>query len=562
MASRNGPRPSRLRISRDIATIPLTPNRAPPKVWAIAELREAILSYCDSAFMRKLAIISKEHNYRYNDRGWQELDGIRHLFSILDDSLGVKPTGAGSPVVRIPPRNQLDPYRIDRFLDRAKCVKVVKINSNPDRWIKWDGLGLLLPLVGGTSDRQVILPNAVSCIIHVGRATSTFKVAPLVKLMANPNLRKIWVKPFSLSTHPYCPVEDASAALSAVLAAQDNNPRLEWLGLFPETTENAPQLRTTLLGHFSQISRNLTHCTISAWALSLSTLVALSRAPLVRLEVQGRFAAESDDLSFAATLQLPEDAFGTLDALIVSRVPAQTACHLLATPRVLANIRSLRVEVFPVDDWFVDEHEMYAGVLNRAIEQTPHLTTLCLISSRGEDQEGYFIGARSIEALATKRLNILRLYRFTLEGLGFSRLLAGAEEGWGNLRQLAVMHQDLTPPDFVSLSQLPNLESLSGNISWPLGQREAHPPTSGFAHWLDLTSQFRFGQSCRSTSEDKLLISRICGLLMYMCPNGLSVHFDESPTGAGGSRRTDLNWSTMILTQLAAYGVIVPERYR
>ncbi|EUC61785.1 hypothetical protein RSOL_406230, partial [Rhizoctonia solani AG-3 Rhs1AP] len=394
-------------------------------------------------------------------------------------------------------------------MERARCVQVVKVNNNPNRWIQWDGLDRLLPLINWVDGQAVIFSNASSCIIHVGPATPELRLAPLLRLVANPNLRKVWVKPFSSSSHPYCSIQDANEALSVVHDAQGPNSRLEWLSIFPETTEHAPQLRTTLLSKIAPVASHLTHCTLSAWALSITALEVLARAPLMRLEVQGRFATESGDLSLAPTLQLPENAFGLLQSLLVSYVPVEPVCQLVATPRILANIQALRIEVSPLDDLFIDEDEMYNRILTRVIERTPRLLTLCLISSRNEDSEGYLVGAQVIEALIAKRLDVLRLYRFKLEGLGFSRLLPGVAE-WENLCHLAIMHQDLTPQDLSCLSILPNLSELSGNISWPLGKSEALPIANGFAKWLDLASQFRFGTKYRAIPNYERVVMRIC----------------------------------------------------
>ncbi|KAG8690845.1 hypothetical protein FRC11_008720 [Ceratobasidium sp. 423] len=490
-------RPSRLRISLNTPTFPVVPvaPSSSHQVFGIPELRSMIVQHLDGPELRSLTRSCMNYYDWFNTHAWRELTGLGNLLAILDESLDVHATGPGRPRVEIPQVRKLEPARIARFLNRAGLVKRLKVNGSSKNWVRWDSLDRLPPLVTAINRQGVIFPGVTTCIIQAPPGgVQELKVAPLARLVANPRLRRFWVVPNSSATHPPSSVQDALNTLSILKAAQDNESQIDWLGIFPETVEHAPQLRKAFVEHLAPFAQQLTHCTLSAWALSVPALIALSFAPLVRLEVQGRFAADGEDLSLVQTLDLSEHSFSSLQSLIISNVPVQVACQMLAIPRVLLNIGSLRVEVSAVDDLSVDEDEMYAGILTRAIEQTPCLHTLCLISSRKENQPGYPIPAEVIGPLFTKHLDALRLYRFSLEGVGLSRLLPGiVGEGWRNLRSLVVMHQNLTPEDLRSLSALPYLEDLAGNVSWPLGARREVAPTQGFYQWLNLTSQFRFG---------------------------------------------------------------------
>jgi hypothetical protein len=404
----------------------------------------------------------------------------------------------------------LDTTRVTRFLYLATCVTRLRVYNNPHKWVKWTCLERLLLLVEEADDgRFALLPWVTHCTFQVGPHTRQLTLAPIVKLVANPTLQYLWVEPLSPNQHPFCSIEDASQVFETLSTTRLPTSCLEWLSIFPEATRFAPTLRPGLVSLFVPLATHLRYCTISAWMLSQATLLALAQAPLRRLEVQGRFAVDAEDLSMMSVLEMPEGSFAELATLIISNVPLQVAYQLLSTHIILDNVQSLRVEIAVLNDLDNDEDTLYTQLFQR-LTAAPALRNLCLIASREESDHPLSIAPNLLLPLINKNLDVLRLYRFSIaDTSGFSILHAGKRLEWANLTQLAVMHQDLTPEDLVELSHFPCLKELSGNVSIALGTRRRNALGDGFACHLKLSSQFRFPSVYLETTQNVQLVGRI-----------------------------------------------------
>jgi hypothetical protein len=404
----------------------------------------------------------------------------------------------------------LDQSRVSRFLYLATCVVRLRVYNNPQKWINWARLDRLLPLVQEAGDGRLgLLPWVTHCTFQVGPQTRRLILAPLVKLVASPTLKHLWVQPSSPNQHAYCTIEDASEVFGALSAAFLPRSRLEWLSIFPETTTSTPGLRPALVDRFVPLTHHLEYCSISAWLLSEATIIALAQAPLRWLEAHGRFAVDSGDLSRIQFQDMPQGAFAQLATLVVNDVPLELAYHLLSTRSIIDHVRSLRIEIAPVDDLDNDEDVLYTNLLHW-VAAAPYLDNFCFIAGRGEAETPYPISPALLLPLLAKNLVALRLYRFSLAGtVGFSLFHDPGNHAWTSLRRIAIMHQDLVPEDFVQLSHLPSLGELSGNVSIPLGRRRDAALAGGFRKQLILSSQFRFSRRYQGTPADAQVLTHI-----------------------------------------------------
>ncbi|KAG8722115.1 hypothetical protein FRC08_006884 [Ceratobasidium sp. 394] len=527
--------------------------------WDIPELSEMIVEHCSPRDLRALACTSRANRETYNPIAWEHLEGIGNLFAVLDNSLRVNATGPGRPVVPIPPTETLDQERVKRFLTRAGWVARLTVNRNPCKWIEWTNLDRLLPLKALARDARIaLLPWVTHFSLQIAGSGMELNLAPLIRLVATPVLRVLWVYPCSATVHHWCSIPDALALFSALSdAPRIPEKGLEVLSLFPETTAvSIPDQRPQLVQIFAPLARQLRLCTISEWLVTPAVITALAAAPLERLEIQGRFAVDGANLDGVSQLILPARAFTRLHTLVLSHIALEPVTQLLGTPHILECVEALRVEITPVDFSGPQDDQLYSQVLQRVLG-APALRTACFIAGQRDGESGHGLPPHLVTQLAEKQLDVLRLYHFRIDGVvGFGVFHAQGSAAWNNLTRIAMMHQNLTPEDLTAFSRFPNLSAISANISLVLGAKRQGESAAGFARHLQLSSQFFFGCEYTASNSDFQAIIRISCLLLDLCPNGLSLVVDREFEGLNDRDRRDWAWVDVILKALQQAGLV------
>ena len=481
---------------------------AAQRFWAISELLLELAKYLDEEVFRKIILTSRQNHIRFLADAWRQVSGIGHLLAILHDSLAVRAVGKGKPEVmvglytqkkfivnvhyQIPPLYQLKQERIKRFLMYTAVVQRLKVNSNPNRFVSWQGLDRLLPLARlAGPGRRVVMPQVTHFSIDVGPKYKKVVLAPYLKLCANRWLEQVWVSPNRSRVYPRSSLTDVGDAFQTLTGAFENQQPLRWLSCYPESLVVDREGRGVLTQHFLPLSRNLTFFNTTIWFVSAPLISALSTTPLERLEIQGSAPVPYFDVDLVNQLPLSDRAFPHLRLLLLQNVPLGFARQLLLFQPLIQNVAILRLEICDVTDLEEDDDILYLAVIQR-LAAFPRLRELTFSSARLESARPYPVSMALLQPVIDKRLEHLRLFRICIsDSIGLQRLRYPTIDNWQNLKTLTIMHQNLIPDDLMYLTGLPNLVELGGNVGREMSTPAWSPFVQGFAHHLTFTSQFR-----------------------------------------------------------------------
>ncbi|EUC58929.1 hypothetical protein RSOL_284780, partial [Rhizoctonia solani AG-3 Rhs1AP] len=512
------------------------------RFWAIAEMHLVLALYLEQEMFRVLMCTSWENFHRFLEDGWCRVTGIGNLLATLHPTLGRPGIGLGQPNVEIPDITQFQQAKIDRFLLYAGAVQRLKVNSNPDRFVRWTRLDRLLSLAVHAG-RETVLPNVTHFSIEVSRRYKQVELAPFIQLLANPRLQQVWVSPNRSLHYPRSTVVDADNVLSVLISSFGNEQPLQWLSYYPEDMQLNRAMRDSLTQRFASICQNLCYFTTSIWFVSIPLLVALSSVPLVRFEIQGRAPVPHEDLTMIREVDFPDNAFATLRFLLLQDVSLLFARNMLLAEPITANVEFLRIEVCDIDevDMDVEVDVLWAALFQRVAAFT-HLRELTMASPKPESGRTQQIPMTFLQPIIEKQLTVLRLFRFGIsDSQGFTTLCNAPAAVWQNLTMLWVMHQNIWPQDLWSLAQLPHLNELGANVTTRLGQPVPEEPTLGFARRLIFTTQFRFNTA--------FLKAHHTGYVTHIVKI-----FDE---GSSNDQR-DFAWAHAIVAGLRRLGKTVP----
>ncbi|KDN36675.1 hypothetical protein RSAG8_10673, partial [Rhizoctonia solani AG-8 WAC10335] len=470
--------------------------KASQRFWALPEMQLEVAKYIDERDFRQIILTSRQNHRRFLGDAWRRVAGIGHLLAILHDDLALRALGRGRPAVEVPPLEQLDRGRIGRFLMHTAVVQRLRVNSNPNRFVAWQGLDRLLGLPA-LVNQQAVMPVLTHFSIEVGQKYRRVELAPFIRLVANRRLQQIWVAPNLSRVYPRSTLADGEGVFNALISAFGNEQPLQWLSMrYPESVENEGERRDKMIQLFLPLSRNLRYFNTTIWFVSLPLLHALSQAPLERLEIQGRAPVPHVDMDMVDQLALPEGAFANLRLLLLQDVPLGFARHLIMVQPLINNIVALRLEIcdiIEIEEDEEDEEVLYLQLIQR-LAAFPRLRELTFSSSRPESGLPYPLPITILEPLIQKRLELLRLFRVGIpDSQGFQWLRYPITTGhWENLKVLSIMHQDLKADDMICLAGLPNIIELGGNVSLALATTPQEPFAGGFMQHLRFSSQYRF----------------------------------------------------------------------
>ncbi|KAG8731917.1 hypothetical protein FRC11_001582 [Ceratobasidium sp. 423] len=527
------------------------------RFWALGEMQLEVARYLDPADFRKLVCTSRANYHRFLADAWRVVVGVGNLLAILHKDLEVRGTGEGRPQVDIPLVNQLEEYRISRFLMHAELVERLKVNSNPNQFVNWRHLERLLDLPMGPN-RGVIMPGVTHFSIKVARRYRRVEAAPFIRLMANNRLQQIWIAPNRSQIYPRSTLTDAEGVFEALTDAFGDEHPLQWLSFYPESVQDEGPRRDAMIQQFLPLSRSLRFLNMTIWFLSIPLLLTLSQAPLERFEIQGRAPVPYVDMSLLGQIQFPEGAFTNLRLLFLQDVPLGFASQLFLAQPLINNVEILRLELCNIDEVEEDPDVLYLAIFQR-LAAFPNLREFTFTSNRTEFGQPYPLTMDLLRPLLQKRLNVLRLFRVGItESNGFESLRYVERDVWENLTLLCIMHQDITPEDLFCLAQLPNIVELGANIGVPLGARHHGSRTTGFSQFIVFSSQYRF-RARYNPGYDQRIVERICMVLDTVTPNGMTVLIDRLFVREDQTDERDAVWIRKIMRMLEDLGKTIPR---
>ncbi|KAF8675336.1 hypothetical protein RHS04_06711 [Rhizoctonia solani] len=482
---------------------------AAERVWNAQELQWLIAELMEPIGFRKLVQLSSQYHSKYVADAWRQLTGIGNILAILHPSLDVQALGKGRPEAQIPTIHVLESNRVQRFLLYARHVQSLKMNSNPERFVKWTGLDRLLHLPGLPLG-QVPFPNVTHFSINVGSQYRQIELAPIIRLVCNPFLRQIWVAPNRSVDYPRSTPEDTEATITTLANTYAPGSGPQSLAFYPEALTLDVQWRNRFERLFLPMLNSVTYLTISVWLFSVGLLDALAETPLVHLEFQSSPPVPHFDTFPIRHLIFPPTGFAYLKTLLLRNVRLKFARDLLICEQLVSKVEALVVELAQINELDTEEEEedvLYLGLFQE-ISAIPSLQELTFASTREDQFPPYELNLAMLEPTLSKRLRVLRLYRVSLPYSALKTLLSRSLNHWERLEVLCIMDHRVTQDELKYLALLPNLTELSINISHKLSVPGVTVTEAVFPNPLTLISQFKFGKPFRRL-ESQLVVDKI-----------------------------------------------------
>ncbi|KAJ1299636.1 hypothetical protein OPQ81_011986 [Rhizoctonia solani] len=331
---------------------------------------------------------TSSHNFeRFLADGWWCLTGIGNLLAALHDNLGISSIGKGQPVVEIPPIERLNPEQVKRFLMYAEVILRVKVNSNPERFIRWTCLDRLLELPM-QANREILMPNVTHFSIEVSQRHQQVEIAPFIELLANNQLQQIWVSPNRSLDYPRSNLNDAEVMLRALTKHCGSQSSLQWFTYYPETIQDAGSWLEWQIQQFLPLSRNLHIFTTSIWFFS-------EGPPVLHVNI-----------SLVSQIMFSEGAFSNLHMLLLQDVPLMFAHDLLKAQKMIDQVAILRLKICAINELLeeeVNEDIPYTQLLQR-LAAFPKLQELTFISARTDLEAPYPFNMALLEPVLQKQL--------------------------------------------------------------------------------------------------------------------------------------------------------------